>query len=256
MVAGGSTTAYLVAMIIDAERERTRRHQGWTGPQYRTLRSTQDNWFIDWWNTRRESERTILSLIAANGLVFLAWRLPSAHGFMSRYFLHSTRSHPVTMLTSTFSHISGMHFLFNMLALYSFGRMLHEKMGREQFLAFYISCGLLASGGSHFVKSVRGDITSSLGASGAVFGVAAGCAHQPDVRVSLIFLPFVSVPIKFALPAVIIYDTVGLLKRWSTFDHAAHLSGALSGYLLYAVSTRHIWRKRTKILSSLGYPIK
>lgn len=209
-----------------------------------------------WWASRAESERTILALIALNSSIFAAWKVPFLRSFMSRYFLHSTRSHPVTLLTSTFSHATGLHLLFNMMALYSFGRLLHDKMGREQFLAFYLTSGLAASAGSHALRAWRGETTKSLGASGAVFSVAAACAHQPQISVSLIFLPFVPVPISMALPAMMVYDAAGVVNRWSTFDHAAHLSGAIFGYVYYTISTRHLWPRRHHILQSLGYPIK
>ncbi|PJF18623.1 hypothetical protein PSACC_01565 [Paramicrosporidium saccamoebae] len=251
MVVGGSTVAYSAAMIVDIERDKTRRRR-WISPPKNSIGYDNNASLASWWNGRRESEKTIISLIGINGLVFLAWKFPGLQTFMSRYFMHSTRSHPITMLNSSFSHVSGMHFLVNMIALYSFGRMLHEKMGREQFLAFYLSAGLASSAGSHMVRSIRGDFAKSLGASGAVFAVAAGCAHQPDVRVSLIFLPFVSIPIGYALPAMMAYDAIGLVKRWATFDHAAHLSGALFGYIFYTASTRHIWPQRYNILKSAG----
>lgn len=262
MVLGGSFAAYLAAMIVDAEREKQRKRifggsfdqrylnvrHGWQGRD----RSQP----VTWWRGRPESERTILCLIGLNTAVFLAWRLPQLQRFMARWFTHSINSHPVTMLTSTFSHASGIHFLFNMVALYSFGRAVHERMGREQFLAFYISSGLVSSGGSHLLRSYRRDLSHSLGASGAVFGIVGACAHQPNLRVSLILVPFLSVPLGVALPAVMAYDVLGVMKNWKTFDHAAHLSGALFGYAFFKVSLYHIWPSRRKILSAIGYPVK
>lgn len=260
MTAGGVAASYVAAMAVDVEREKARRKRWLAAVDYRSgsKHSGQGGAtaISAWWRSRRESERTILSLMAANGAVFLAWRMPFLTGAMSRYFVHSTRSHPVTMATSMFSHVSGLHLLVNMIALYSFGRVLHERMGREQFMAFYLSSGLVSSAGSHLVRSYRQDLVRSLGASGAVFGVAAGCAHNPDLRVSLIFLPFLSIPISVALPAMMAYDALGLFKRWSTFDHAAHLSGAIFGYVAHAASMQHIWPQRHRILQSLGYPTK
>lgn len=260
MTIGGIAVSYVTAMIVDVEREKARRKRWLASVNYRGLSGGKDpreaNAFTVWWRSQRESERTVLSIMATNAAVFLAWRMPSLKNVMSRYFVHSTRSHPVTMLTSMFSHISGMHLLVNMIALYSFGRVLHERMGREQFIAFYLSSGLASSAGSHLVRAYRQDFTQSLGASGAIFGVAAGCAHNPDLRVSLIFLPFFSIPISVALPAMMAYDALGLFKRWSTFDHAAHLSGAIFGYTAYTASMRYIWPRRHRLLQSLGYPIK
>lgn len=262
MVIGGSFAAYMAAMIVDLERERLHRRKlkAASFQMYAENRSKwhrkRDNPFIAWWNERQESEKTILSLIAINSLVFVSWRLPRLERFMTQWFTHSTTSHPLTMLTSTFSHVGGIHFLFNMIALYSFGRVVHEKMGREQFLAFYVASGLVSSGGSHALRVYRGDLTRSLGASGAVFGIVGACAHQPNLRVSLIFVPFVSIPLYLALPAMMTYDAVGVFKNWRVFDHAAHLSGVIFGYTFFKTSVYHIWPLRRKILNSIGYPFK
>lgn len=260
MAVGGVVASYGAAMVVDLERDKARRKRWLASTHHRSHPGYASQHgasaVATWWRSRHESERTLLSIVAANAAVFLAWRTPRLKNFMARYFVHSTRSHPITMVTSMFSHISGLHLLVNMLALYSFGRVLHERMGREQFLAFYLCSGLVSSAGSHLVRAYRRDAARSLGASGAVFGVAAGCAHNPDLRVSLIFLPFFSIPISVALPAMMAYDALGLARGWSTFDHAAHLSGAVFGYAAYAVSMRQVWPRRHGFLRSLGYPIK
>lgn len=246
-VSGGVVGAYLLAMVAATERERK--------PKRIIFKKSdlESNPVISWIKSRKESEKTVYSIVAVNALIFLMWRVPRAEAFMTKFFTHGIRSHPVSMLFSNYSHRSLWHLSANMLALTSFGTFLHDRMGREQFLAFYTSCGLLSSGLSHLVKSIRYDYSKSLGASGAIFGIASGCAHYPDLKVSIIFLPFVSAPIGFALPAFMLYDFVGLINRWTTFDHAAHLGGAVSGYILYAASRNHIWPKRREILTKLGY---
>ena len=112
---GGSTASFLLAAIV----ERKRKRKGFSHSR------------------TSERDKTIYSLIGLNLLVSAIWRVPSAHLFMRRYFLHSPLSPPSTMITSTFSHQSLFHLGANMLALHSFGSYLHDQMGREQFLAFY-----------------------------------------------------------------------------------------------------------------------
>ncbi len=48
----------------------------------------------------------------------------------------------------------------NMLALWSFGHVAFRELGREQFLAFYVSSAVLASLASHLatVRLARGSI--------------------------------------------------------------------------------------------------
>ena len=257
-VIGASAASYLIAAYVDLEKDRKKRR---IDPRLILRRRPVDSILHEgspwrriqayWRYQLSDSQRTMAGLIGLNVAVFLGWRVPGLQSLMTRYMTHSTRSHPITLLTSTFSHQGPLHLAFNMIALWGFGQVLHERMGREQFLAFYLTAGMTASLGSHWVRLWRADWTASLGASGALFGVAGGCAHVPGVNVSLILLPFHSVPIGYALPALMAVDLVGLVKRWGTFDHAAHLAGAMTGYLLYPLSQRVIWPKRRKILHQL-----
>lgn len=205
------------------------------------------NNFLRFWQKCRESQKTVYSLIAANSAIFLAWKIPAFSPYLNRYFLHSINSPPISMLGSVFSHKSLMHLGFNMLALNSFGPFLHERMGREQFLAFYISAGMSSSMMSHLYKSLRWDFIPSLGASGAIFGLVGACAHYPELKVSLIFLPIHSIPISQALPVMMGVDALGMALNWKMFDHAAHLGGSLFGYSFYHLSQEKIWNNRRKI---------
>lgn len=54
-------------------------------------------------------------------------------------------------------------------------------------------------------------------------------------KVSLIFLPFTAVPISAGLTGLVCIDILGLIRGWRSFDHAAHLGGALFGWLYMLV---------------------
>ncbi|KDQ50761.1 hypothetical protein JAAARDRAFT_185971 [Jaapia argillacea MUCL 33604] len=117
----------------------------------------------------RETRRLCWMLIGINGAVFLAWQIPNLRRAMARRFLH----HPLsglsyTLLTSTFSHKAFFHFLFNSLALSSFGAAAGHYLAIEQrnggsglqestpiwhFLAFYISAGLFSGLTSHVIAA-------------------------------------------------------------------------------------------------------
>lgn len=265
---GTSLAAYGIAMVVDVEKEKKRR-AAWLNItknklfKNQTTTSSPDMLIIqknsslrEKWMSLKESQRTMIGIVGLNSLVMIAWRVPGLEKFMRRYFLHSINSHPITMLTSTFSHRAPLHFGFNMLALWSFGQLLHDRFGREHFLAFYLTSGLAASMGSHAYKLWRSDYASSLGASGALFGVAGACAHIPNIKISLIFLPFQSFPLEHALPVIMAFDLYGLIRGWKTFDHAAHLSGALFGYGFYSISSKKIWANRRTILERLHYPVR
>jgi membrane associated rhomboid family serine protease len=62
-----------------------------------------------------------------------------------------------------------MHLVFNMFALWNIGRAVEGQLGRARYPALYL---LSAVGGSVLVYLLAPD-TSTVGASGAVFGLAA-----------------------------------------------------------------------------------
>ncbi|KAL7008020.1 hypothetical protein EMMF5_002202 [Cystobasidiomycetes sp. EMM_F5] len=57
------------------------------------------------------------------------------------------------------------------------------------------------------------------------------------MSISLIILPFFSVPIGVGVGGIIALDILGLIRGWKVFgmafDHAAHLGGAAVGLLAY-----------------------
>lgn len=75
------------------------------------------------------------------------------------------------LATSMFTHVEVWHIGFNMLALWVLGPQLEAVIGRARFLALYLISGL---GGSVLVYLVVNPIGSTLGASGAIFGLMAG----------------------------------------------------------------------------------
>ncbi len=72
------------------------------------------------------------------------------------------------LLTSVFTHVDLIHIGFNMLALWILGPQLEAAIGRARFLAVYLLSGMM---GSAFVYWLSGEHTSTVGASGAIFGL-------------------------------------------------------------------------------------
>lgn len=196
-----------------------------------------------WWASFAEPTRTLAALVAVNAAVALLWRLPLLQGLMARNFTHlpgSGRSR--TLLTSVFSHRGALHLTFNMFALWSFGHVAGRELGRDQFLAFYVTAGVVASLASHLatvwpligrgipaptllarVQAIR----PSLGASGAVIALfALVAARQPDRQVALIFAPDYPFSIGTGFKGMVGFDLAGVVARWRLFDHVAHLGGA------------------------------
>lgn len=145
-----------------------------------------------------EAEKTLAGLIAINTVVFGCWQIPRLAPFMSKWFLHLPGSRQnITLLTSCFSHQEFFHFALNMVGLWSFGRVVHDHLGREQFLAMYLGVGIGANMVSHVASlAVRHSrpLLPSLGASGAIYGLVASTAVlYPNSSISLIFLPMIPI---------------------------------------------------------------
>ncbi|EMD38783.1 hypothetical protein CERSUDRAFT_112527 [Gelatoporia subvermispora B] len=115
-----------------------------------------------------EGKRICWAIGALNGAVFLLWRFKFLKPFMMSNFTHHPLSGKAfTMLTSTFSHESLLHYLFNAMALASFGAAtavhfrqravesdtLPEGTVQWQLLAFIVAGGLLSSLTSHLVTA-------------------------------------------------------------------------------------------------------
>jgi rhomboid-like protein len=129
------------------------------------------------------SRATYYGILGINVGVFLLWRFPPAWRILNRYFINvSAVVRPLSLLGNIFSHQTLGHLATNMILLYLIGMKVHEQMGRGDFLALYISSGVIASVASLIHTVGRGLLTSSsLGASGAGMGiVAAFCTANPE----------------------------------------------------------------------------
>src|SRR6516162_2665825 len=86
-----------------------------------------------------------------------------------RRFHHFDLMQPVTLFTSCFLHAGWNHLIMNMWYLYLFGRSVEDRMGRNNYLLFYLGCGL-AAGIAYACFNATSTI-ACVGASGAISGV-------------------------------------------------------------------------------------
>ncbi|CAL8281786.1 unnamed protein product [Lota lota] len=201
----------------------------------------------DLWSSLSEGQRAAAGIIAVNALVLCCWRIPSMQRTMIKYFTSNpaSKTRCLPMILSSFSHYSVVHMAANMYVLWTFSSSIVSILGREQFLAVYLSAGVISNMISYCCKTATGRLYPSLGASGAVMTVlAAVCAKVPEAKLGIILLPMVTFTAGNALKALIALDTVGLIMGWRFLDHAAHLGGALFGVWYVAYGHKVIWRKR------------
>ena len=112
------------------------------------------------------------------------------------------------------------------------------------FLAFFISCGVVANLIPHYISllSLRSPMLMNstaapalipqpgLGASGAVISCLAVTAlSRPDMEIVLIFLPMVPIAIGYGFAGMVALDAVGVMRGWQTFGHTCHLTGSALG---------------------------
>jgi len=121
------------------------------------------------------SSPTIL-LILANAIVFIAMLVSGDVGDCTSTVCELLVQQNSVVLagaywqlfTSMFVHFGPIHLIFNMFALYYFGRMDENAFSKTSFLAIYFVSGLL---GSVMTVALMPADTISGGASGAIFGL-------------------------------------------------------------------------------------
>lgn len=204
-----------------------------------------------WWNSLKDSEKVFYPILAANVLVFGAWRIRTLQPFMVKYFCSnpSGSASCLPMVLSTFSHYSAFHLAANMYVLYSFMPAAIASLGKEQFTALYLSAGVISSFSSFVYKVLLNQPGLSLGASGAIMAILSYvCVQYPDTKLNIIFLPMYTFAAGTAIKAIMSVDLAGVLLGWKFFDHAAHLGGALFGIAWCYWGSLHIWGNRDKFL--------
>ncbi|XP_076600364.1 presenilin-associated rhomboid-like protein A, mitochondrial [Chaetodon auriga] len=205
----------------------------------------------DFWSSLTEGQRTVTGIIAINVVVLCCWRIPSMQRSMIKYFTSNpaSKTRCLPMVLSSFSHYSIIHMVVNMYVLWTFSSGIVSLLGKEQFLAVYMSAGVISTMVSYMCKTATGRFHPSLGASGAVMAVlAAVCAKVPEAKLGIIFLPMLTFTAGTALKVLVAIDTAGLILGWRLFDHATHLGGALFGVWYVAYGHKLIWRKREPLV--------
>ena len=142
------------------------------------------------------------------------------------------------LLTYGFVHdeTNPWHLLFNMMAVYFFGREVEALLGRNEFFRFYLTAIVLA--GIAWVASVQigqpafAPQTFLVGASGAVMAILAMFIwHFP--RQTVYIYGVLPVPAWALGVLFVVIDLQGAASQQGNVAHVAHLAGAAFG-LLYA----------------------
>ena len=129
--------------------------------------------------------------------------------------------------TYMFLHDGIFHIFFNMLILFMFGNDLDRYWGTRRLLRYYLICGIGAGVCSWLVSP--GNLTTTIGASGAIYGVLLAYGLLWPNRVVLLYF-LIPVKIKW----LVIF--MGVMSFFSSVSgdepgvaHIAHLGGMLVG---------------------------
>jgi len=137
---------------------------------------------------------------------------------------------PWTLLTYMFFHQELFHILFNMLALYWFGRIFRSYFSGWQFANVYILGGFVGALLYLLSYNVFPVGKGLAGASAGVLAVvmAISC-YVPRYNINLLF--FGRIKLMVIALVVVVIDIVSISMGKNVGGHIAHLGGAFLGYL-------------------------
>lgn len=137
----------------------------------------------------------------------------------------------IGILLSHFSHADWWHLIINMLTLFFFAPVVERILGIH-LLTIYAAAGLAATALIFILRRNNPDYRV-LGASGCVSGILfAAIVLVPDMRISLMILPFFPIPAPIFALLYVAYTSFLLDKGVGNVSHEAHIGGAVMGFTL------------------------
>jgi membrane associated rhomboid family serine protease len=224
--------------------------------------------------------RNILILIGLIGMAQIA--LPKV-GFevepLYLFYPDSNLFRPWQLVSHMFCHGGFTHFLFNTIALFSFGGIVESRLGTKKFLYLFFISGLGAVL-VHFLSvgfqtyQISGELFPNfsglipnpenqpvygistgkgtahygpmLGASGALYGIMTAFAFfNPNEKMIFLFIPY-PIKAKYLVPIIVGLDIVlgfGGVQN-DPIAHFAHIGGAITGFLFAKIWYNNWMKKR------------
>jgi len=131
------------------------------------------------------------------------------------------------LFASAFLHANEYHLLFNMVALWSFGPFLETVLGRRRYLVLYATAAL----GGALASTLFGGHRSSVGASGAIWGLMAA-GVMLSLRPKGLLPPLFVAEMRRRAAAPLVLNLIYSLSPG--IDMLAHVGGGVIGALLMA----------------------
>ncbi|HRZ25221.1 MAG TPA: rhomboid family intramembrane serine protease [Spirochaetota bacterium] len=145
----------------------------------------------------------------------------------------------LSLVTYMFMHAGPGHLIFNMLFLWIFGNNIEDRMSWIGFLVFYLLTGIIS--GLSFEAIYPGSEAHLVGASGAISAIlGAYLLLYPTARVHALFFIFpIRMPALVFLIIWFITQISGFLGQADSVAWISHISGFVSGIILYRFFLRH-----------------
>ncbi|MCD2452760.1 rhomboid family intramembrane serine protease [Methylicorpusculum oleiharenae] len=180
----------------------------------------------------------------SNRLLFLYGMVPLRYG-NPEWAVHFglPNDYHFSFISNLFLHGGWSHLIINMWFMWIFGDNVEDRMGKFNYLCFYLLCGLLATAMQWYFDPMLA--IPVVGASGAIAGVLAAYFFLYPMERVILWVPI------FFLPIIIHVPAIGFLGLWviiqlykgstsvifegGAADVAwwAHLGGFIAGGFLY-----------------------
>lgn len=214
------------------------------------------------------------NLLIINFIVYLAQIAFAGHNtdladVFGLHFILASDFRIYQLFTYMFLHGGFTHLFFNMFSLWMFARIIEQEFGSKKFLILYIVSGVgagfcqecwqlgqyyIEGWGNYAVVNTGGSVMpmanylnmmTTVGASGAVYGIllAFGMQH-PNDTIMLIFPP-IPLKAKYMIGGFIVIEVLSSFSSNTNVAHFAHLGGMLFAWLLILY-----WRKKYRTHTS------
>lgn len=168
------------------------------------------------------------------GLFCLGYLMPGDPIFIAMWLwpLNSGRFEIWQPLTYAFLHGDMLHLFFNMLGLWMFGAELETVLGRKRYGLLLLASALTGAAAQLVFTLVTNSMSTTVGASGALFGLLLAYGLQFGDRVIMPLFPPIPMKVKYF---VAIFGGLELILGFTGgrgIAHFAHLGGMLGAWLI------------------------
>ncbi len=167
------------------------------------------------------------ALVLINVIVFFV-SLKLGDGFVSKGMMtydSFAGGEKYRLVTAMFLHADINHILSNMMILYFAGELVESRVGPALFLCIYMISGILGNVTSYYYEMISGARYSSLGASGAVYGILGALFLLAVVKTKGLSINPKRI---LAVTVFLIYGSFSV----PNIDFMAHIGGLISGFIL------------------------